>query len=115
MSEEPSQSLDGGDSFEARVLAEFANLNGRMTSFDSRMTSFETLMESFKGRLASLEEKVDARLHDTRPIWESVLSRLENVDSKLEHMDSKFDVIASELLDLRGEVNLLKKRVPPAA
>jgi hypothetical protein len=94
MSEETTRSINGGDSFETRVLAEFAKLNSRM--------------DSFGGRLASLEEKVDARLHDTRPIWEAVLARLEKIETKL-------DVLGLDLLDTRADVDLLKKRVPPAA
>ncbi|HEX8721772.1 MAG TPA: hypothetical protein VF736_14150 [Pyrinomonadaceae bacterium] len=65
-------------------------------------------------RLASLEEKVDARLHDTRPMWEAVLARLDKIEARLEKMDAKFDVVGSALLDLRADVDLLKKR-PPAA
>jgi hypothetical protein len=101
MSEERRQSLNGGDSFEARVLAEFAQLNNRMTSFESRMVSFDE-------HLISLEEKVDARLRETRPIWETVLSRLDLIDAKV-------GVLGNDLIHMRGEVDLLKKRVPPAA
>ncbi len=87
MSEEQTERLDNENTFEARVLAEFAALSSRLTTF---------------------EEKVDARLRETRPIWEGVLSRLETIESKL-------DVFAIEWLALRGDVNVLKKRVPPAA
>ncbi len=87
MSEEPTERLNNENTFEARVLAEFAALNNRLTA---------------------LEEKVDARLRETRPIWEGVLSQLKLIDSK-------FDVMTHEWLELRGEMNLLKQRVPPAA
>ena len=58
--------------------------------------------------MAALEERVDARLQEARPIWEAVLSRLELIDSKLH-------VLNQDMLEMRGEVNLLKKRQPPAA
>ncbi|HEX5705942.1 MAG TPA: hypothetical protein VFX96_01505, partial [Pyrinomonadaceae bacterium] len=95
MSEEQTQSLNGGDSFEARVLAEFAQLNNRMASFETRMTSLETRMTSLEGRLTALEEKVEARLHDTRPIWEAVMSRLKIIDKKL-------DIFAKDMMELRA-------------
>ena len=107
MSEEQTDRLEGGTPFEIRVLRELANLNNRLTS---------------------LEEKVDARLHDTRPIWESVLSRLDtietrldsidtrldSIDTRLEKIDDKFEVVAEELLDMRTEIKTVKKRLPAA-
>jgi len=94
MSEEPTQNLP--QTFEERVLAEFAalrqefaaqremitQLNTRMTSLEGRMTSLEGRMTSLEGRmtsledrvlsidvrLISLEDKVDARLRETGPL-----------------------------------------------
>ena len=57
MSEDLTQNLPSRP-FEERVLAELAAINMHLGSLDRRMTS--------------LEEKVDARLHDTRPMWEAV-------------------------------------------
>jgi hypothetical protein len=84
MSEEPTEKLEGNSPFETRVLRELVNLNNR---------------------LASLEERVDARLRETRPIWENVLSRLEQVDSKL-------SVLGLDLLETRADVERLKQRPP---
>ena len=94
MSEETTERLNDGDSFEARVLSELAALREGMMALN--------------GRVSILEEKVDARLRETRPIWESVLERLKM-------MDAKFDVFAHEMLEMRAEINVIKKRVPPAA
>jgi hypothetical protein len=87
MNEEPTERLNERNSFESRVLTELAALGVRMSA---------------------LEDKVDARLHETRPIWEAVLSRLELIDSKL-------DVLGLDMLEMRAEVERLKKRQPPAA
>jgi hypothetical protein len=47
-------------------------------------------------------------------MWESVLAGIQIMSTRLEKMDAKFDVVGAQLLDLRSEVELLKKR-PPAA
>ena len=60
MSEEITQHLPGGDL--KLILA-------RLDSIDTRLTS--------------LEEKVDRRLQETRPIWESVLAQLKEVNTRL--------------------------------
>ena len=39
---------------------------------DSRVEHLESAVERLDSRLGSLEQKVDERLHDTRPIWEKV-------------------------------------------
>jgi chromosome segregation ATPase len=114
MNEEQTDRFEGGTPFEIRVLRELANLNRR---FDG----LESLIGGLEVRLTSLEDKVEARLHDTRPIWESVLSRLDSMDTRLngietrlERIDDKFEVVADELLDMRTEIKTVKKRLPAA-
>jgi chromosome segregation ATPase len=126
MGEETTKNFDGEESFQARVLAELAALSSGMAVTEERFgalqnqlaTGFgqlQTRLTSVEGRVASLElkvealdEKVDARLRDTRPIWESVLSRLHVIDKK-------FDIHAHDMLELQAKVKLLEERVFPDA
>jgi DNA repair exonuclease SbcCD ATPase subunit len=39
-------------------------------------------LESIDTRLGTLEDKVDQRLQETRPIWESVLQQLKEIDAR---------------------------------
>jgi|ERR671927_61245 chromosome segregation ATPase len=114
MSGENTERLEGSTPFEIRVLRELANINQRLGGLD--------------GRLTSLEEKVDKRLQETRPIWEAVLlrldkvetrldgmdARLESMDARLEKVEDKFTTVADELLDMRSDINRVKKRLPAA-
>ena len=107
MSEEQTERFEGGTPFEIRVLRELSNLNRRFDGLEVRLTA--------------LEEKVEARLQDTRPIWEAVLSRLDtmetrlgSIETRLEKMDAKLDVLTRDSMDTRADVELLKRR-PPAA
>ena len=126
MSEEPTDRLNGEHTFQQQVLAALASLNNsltsglagldaRMTALEARVSSLELQVTALDRRLTSLEEKfvtleekVDSRLRETRPIWEAVLSRLDSIDSKL-------NVIWKDMLNIRGEVDMLKERVLPGA
>ncbi len=107
-------------------------MSGELTERLEGSTPFEThvlrALEALSDRLTALEDKVDARLRDTRPIWEAVLSRLdsmetrlhgmdarlERMETRLERIDEKFEVVAAEWLDIRAEIKTVKKRLPAA-
>lgn len=93
MSEEQTERFEGGTPFEIRVLRELANINRRLDGLETRLTN--------------LEEKVEARLYDTRPIWEAVLA-------KLDRMEAKLDVFGRDLVEARTDVEMLKRRLPAA-
>jgi chromosome segregation ATPase len=46
-------------------------------------------LDSIDSRLGMLEEKVDRRLQETRPIWESVLVQLKEVNTRLTRVEDE--------------------------
>jgi tetrahydromethanopterin S-methyltransferase subunit G len=85
MSDDPTRNLL--TSFEERVLAEFAQLNSR---------------------LSALEEKVDARLHDTRPLWENVQQRLTGIEAGLNNVNRQLRAMIADIFQLRVRVENLE-------
>ena len=127
MSEDLTQNLP--NTFQERVLAELAairqenaQLSSRMTSLEDRMTSLENRMTSVENRLVSvedrvlsidtrltsLEEKVDARLRETRPVWEGVLVRLTEIEKGLSKLNYQFKTMISEVFDVRSRIDKLE-------
>lgn len=127
MSEDLTQNLP--NTFQERVFAEFAamrqefaGLNSRLDSVDSRLTSLEGRLTSVENRLVSLEDrvlsidtrstsledKVDARLRETRPIWEGVLARLTEIEKGLSTLNYQFRTMIREAFDLRARVEKLE-------
>lgn len=55
-------------------------------------------------RLDNLEQKVDERLHDTRPIWEAVQNQIAELRKEMtkgfQRIDRKLDLFNEELIDL---------------
>ena len=74
MSEETTQNFPGGDL--GRILALLAPIGEHLTA---------------------LEDKVERRLQDTRPIWEQVLARLDAIESRLGNLEGKVESIETEM------------------
>lgn len=110
MSEDRTADQDGR-SFEERVFARFDAMDGRFDKIENRLNELDS-------RLTTLEDTVDRRLKETRPIWEQVLERLNKVEEKLSEVDDglrrvgrKFEVFANEMLELRADQSWLGKRI----
>lgn len=95
MSEDTTQRLPGGD------LGEILSI---LRSIDGRLTRVET-------RLTELEDKVDRRLHDTRPIWEQVLTRLTAVEERLTKVEERLTGVETRLGKVEDEVYGLNRKV----
>ena len=61
-------------------------------------------LDSMDSRLSALEDKVDRRLHDTRPIWEQVLVRLDAVEGQLVSFGGRLDDFGGRLDDFGSEL-----------
>jgi chromosome segregation ATPase len=111
MSEEQTQNLNDGHSFEERVFARFDALDARLgsmetrlTNVETRLTNVETRMEDMNGRLEVLERKA----YDTKPIWERALKEI--TETRRE-MTRRLDRIESVTLDTRTRLSELEDRV----
>ena len=82
MSNDPTRETPDTRSFEERVFARFDALDLRLTA---------------------LEEKVDLRLRETRPIWEAVQSRLEGVESRLGNVEKEVKALSRGVMLLHED------------
>lgn len=87
-----------------------------------------TLVREVGDRLQSLEQKVDERLYDTRPMWEAVQVQIgelreqinelrdqmatgEEMAKGFRKLDSKWEMLAREVRDLYADERELERRV----
>jgi signal transduction histidine kinase len=82
-------------SFEERVLSGLSGISQELVTVNSR--------------LSTLEEKVDARLRETRPIWEGVLTRLDGIESELARMNRQFRSFVADIFQMRVRVEKLEE------
>src|SRR5215470_6966248 len=69
------------------------------------------LVQSVDVRLQALEQKVNERLHDTRPLWEGVQMQLTEIKSDLRRIDRKFDVLHDDVIEVRIDQRDLDQRL----
>lgn len=53
------------------------------TSDSEKLTSILTSVQAMNTRLTGLEQKVEERLHDTRPIWQKVVADIAELRSEV--------------------------------
>ncbi len=76
-------------SFEERVLAEFALLHHEIRALNIRLDGVEE-------RLTTLEERVDMRLRETRPVWEGMQEQLQRLNTKLDIFFGDFNELRTQ-------------------
>jgi chromosome segregation ATPase len=124
MEEEPTKDL-ATRAFQKRVLDEFAAVRAEQTAMRSDITEMRADIAEMRNdiveirtqqaamaknigaldhRLPSLEERVDARLKETRPIWEAV-------QEQLQKLNDKFDILLHEFYDVRAEIKNHGRRI----
>lgn len=107
MSEDTTRDLHNKGSFEERVLAELAAIRQETSQQNVRLSSLEE-------RMISLEDKVDARLRETRPVWEGVQQRLTLIESALSELNRQLKTLITDSFKLRVRVEKLEDSQPAA-
>jgi len=108
MDKEQTKEFPDARSFEDRMLSGLTSIRTdmamRFTSLEQRLSNVGQRIESVEQRLITLEDIVDARLRETRPIWEAV-------QADIQRLDKKFDNVIRDLYDVRTDNDLLEKRL----
>ncbi len=97
MGEDRTRDLPDARSFEERVLAEFV----AQREFNAQLLD---MVQQLNARLTTLEDKVERRLMETRPIWEAMQAQLNDVQSRLISVEAKVDDMQEQLLHIDSKV-----------
>lgn len=77
---------------------------------DDALRQILARFDSLETRMTALEDKVDRRLQETRPIWEQVLVRLTNVEQELIGVKEGLAKVETRLEKVEDEVDTLGRR-----
>lgn len=115
MSEHNTHEMPDARPFEERILTRLDSMDARLSLMDSRLDSMETRLGSVDARLLTLEDKVERRLQDTRPMWEAVLARLDGMEKEMRAsfrmLGRKINILNRDFLTIRGDIEDLDERV----
>ena len=59
------------------------DLTKRLPTDSDKLTSILTIVQTLETRLLALEQNVEERLHDTRPIWQKVVADIAEVRTEV--------------------------------
>jgi flagellar capping protein FliD len=99
MSEDLTQNLPQA-SFEECVLTALSAIQAEQSAMRAELSTIRNDVALLGDRLTALEEKVDRRLQEMRPMWEGV-------QAQIRQLDGKFDVVLPRPLrtSLRPDVH----------
>lgn len=82
---------------------------------DGDLKRILTHLDSIDTRLKTLEDKVDRRLQEARPIWEQVLAKLESLENEMRNgfrkLERQVGLLAEDVLVVRADQRDLEKRI----
>ena len=88
----------------AQIRGEVAEIRREVAEIRTQQAAMAKNIGSLDHRLTSLEERVDERLKETRPIWEGV-------QEQLQKLGEKFDGVLIEFYELRNELRIHGRRI----
>lgn len=84
-------------------------------SFDERLQSFDARLREHDARIESLERTVEARLYDTRPLWEAVQLQIVELRAEMEkgfrRSDRKAALFHEQVSDLYAYQRDMEERL----
>jgi len=105
MSDETTKEINGARPFEERVLTALTDLQTRFTGFENRLAALE------------------AKQHDTKPIWERALAEIVELSRRLDELrgetqsglrrvERQISVLSKDLVEVRADLAGLDERLP---
>ena len=69
------------------------------------------ILRSMNTRLTALEDKVERRLQDTRPLWEQVLERLTAIEERLTKVEERLTKVEERLTGVETRLGRVEEEV----
>ena len=121
MSNNTTENLPNGPSFEERVFAHFESLSVSIASLQERQTRMDERLERMEERQERMEERqerMEARQERMEARLEKIEARLDEIDGRLQVLEQKaydtkpiWERVIAQILELREDVHTLESQV----
>ncbi len=101
MNEDTTRDLPDSRSFEERIFNYLEAMEARMKA---DMLEMKIVINDINRRLATLEEKVERRLYDTRPIWEGVQAQLGVMQEQISALHEQSEATQAQIAEVQVQV-----------
>jgi chromosome segregation ATPase len=85
--------------------------DGMLAQILTTVQNLSTRLESVEQKLGSLEQKVEERLYDTRPIWEKVQADIAGLQEGQRSLQEGQRILQEGQAALRGDVREIRKEL----
>lgn len=86
------------------IRTDITEIRTDITEIRNQQAAMARNIAGIDQRLTTLEQKVDERLKETRPIWEAV-------QEQLQRLVEKFDAVLLDFYELRSELRIHGRRI----
>jgi chromosome segregation ATPase len=87
----------------------------RLQGFDERLRALEARSQEHDSKIESLEKMVEARLYDTRPIWEAVQLQITELRAEMakgfRRSDRKMELFQEQVVELYAYQRDMEERL----
>jgi chromosome segregation ATPase len=83
---------------------------GQLAQILTAVQGLGTRIDRVEARLGSLENKVDARLHDTRPIWAKVQADITQLQEGQRQLQEGQETLRQDVRDVRTELRDMNRK-----
>jgi hypothetical protein len=71
------------------------------TSDSDKLTSILTTVQALEGHIQHLEQRVEERLYDTRPIWEKVVADISQMHESQQRLEEGQRLLQADVREIR--------------
>ena len=86
-------------------------LDQKFDALDAKVEGVDAKVEAVDAKVEAVDAKVEARLRDTTPMWEVVVSRLDNVLAEQENHGRRLNAMEGRLNAMEGRLHAMEGRL----